>query len=84
MQKLIPYLVVFFIYLAVAADFWRGAKTVENSQSLKLHSAMIALGLVIHAWLLYQVIFVNGFELFNGLSIRYRINEYKSVSFLYI
>jgi len=70
MQKLIPYLVVFFIYLAVAADFWRGAKTAENSQSLKLHTAMIALGLVIHAWLLYQVIFVNGFDLgfFNMLS----------------
>lgn len=69
-QKLMPYLVVFFIYLAVAADFWREAKSAENAQSLKLHSAMIALGLVIHAWLLYQVIFENGFNLgfFNMLS----------------
>jgi ABC-type uncharacterized transport system permease subunit len=70
MHKLIPYLVVFFIYLVVAADFWRSAKTTENSQSLKLHSAMIALGLIIHAWLLYQVIFENSFNLgfFNMLS----------------
>jgi ABC-type uncharacterized transport system permease subunit len=70
MQKLIPYLVVFFIYLAVAADFWRSAKTTVNSQSLKLHSAMIALGLIIHAWLLYQVIFEKNFNLgfFNMLS----------------
>ncbi|MEQ1766986.1 MAG: cytochrome c biogenesis protein CcsA [Methylotenera sp.] len=70
MQKLIPYLVVFFIYIAVAADFWRGAKSPVKDQSLKLHSAMIALGLIIHAWLLYQVIFTHGFDLgfFNMLS----------------
>jgi len=70
MQKLIPYLVVFVIYIAVAVDFWRGAKATTNSQSLKLHSAMITLGLIIHAWLLYQVIFENHFNLgfFNMLS----------------
>lgn len=61
-QKLIPYLVVVFIYLAVAADFWRIAKTPENTQ-LKLHSAMIALGLLIHGWLLHQSIFSAGFNL---------------------
>jgi ABC-type uncharacterized transport system permease subunit len=63
MQKLIPYLVVVFIYLAVAADFWRGAKITTSEQSLKLHSAMIALGLIIHGWLLYQSIFSAGFNL---------------------
>jgi len=70
MQKLIPYLVVVFIYLAVAADFWRSAKTPANPQALNLHSAMIALGLIIHGWLLYQVLFENGFNLgfFNVLS----------------
>jgi ABC-type uncharacterized transport system permease subunit len=70
MQHLIPYLVVFFIYIAVALDFWRSAKLPEKSQSLKLHSAMIALGLVIHAWLLYQAIFSEGFNLgfYNALS----------------
>lgn len=40
------------------------------SQYLKLHSTMIAFGLIIHAWLLYQTIFVNGYNLgfFNVLS----------------
>ncbi|HEY0562580.1 MAG TPA: cytochrome c biogenesis protein CcsA [Methylophilus sp.] len=61
---LIPYLIVAFIYLAVAADFWRIAKSslssAEQSQSLKLHSAMIALGLVLHGWLLYRDIFSVG------------------------
>lgn len=68
MQHLIPYLVVSFIYVAVAADFWRTAKTnlspEEIAQSLKLHSAMIALGLLLHGWLLYRDIFaVGGFNL---------------------
>ncbi len=69
MQKLIPYLVVVFIYLAVAAAFWRDTKS-TSTQTLKLHSAIIALGLVIHAWLLYQGIFAAGFNLgfYNALS----------------
>ena len=68
-QHLIPYLAVAFIYFAVAADFWRDAKA-KSSPSLKLHSVMIALGLIIHAWLLYQGIFANGFNLgfYNALS----------------
>lgn len=71
MQKLIPYLAVVFIYLAVATDFWRRAKVPARAQYLKLHTSMIALGLIIHAWLLYQVIFANGFNLgfFNVLSV---------------
>lgn len=70
MQKLIPYFAVVFIYLAVATDFWRCAKTPTITQYLKLHTAMIAIGLIIHSWLLYQVIFDNGFNLgfFNVLS----------------
>jgi ABC-type uncharacterized transport system permease subunit len=63
MQKLIPYLVVVFIYLAVAADFWRTPKSSETNSHLKLHSAMIALGLLVHGWLLHQSIFANGFNL---------------------
>jgi ABC-type uncharacterized transport system permease subunit len=70
MQNYLPYIVVAFIYLAVAFDFWRGAKS-ANAQSLKLHSAIIALGLLIHAWLLYQGIFAEGFNLgfYNALSL---------------
>lgn len=63
MQKLIPYLVVVFIYSAVAADFWRANKPAEKSANLKLHSAMIALGLLVHGWLLHQSIFSMGFNL---------------------
>jgi ABC-type uncharacterized transport system permease subunit len=63
MQNLIPYLVVVFIYLAVAADFWRANKSSEKGAHLKLHSAIIALGLLLHGWLLHQSIFSVGFNL---------------------
>ena len=64
-QTFIPYLVVAFIYIAVAADFWRGNKSkgAENKFVFKLHSAVLALGLVIHGWLLYLGIFATGFNL---------------------
>ena len=61
-QHLIPYLAVATFYFTVAAVFWRDAKA-KNLQSLKLHSTMIAFGLLIHAWLLYQGIFSEGFNL---------------------
>jgi ABC-type uncharacterized transport system permease subunit len=62
MQNLIPYLVVVFIYLAVAVDFWRVAKMPDKN--LKLHSAMIALGLALHGWLLWCGLFSEaGFNL---------------------
>ncbi|HOY88034.1 MAG: cytochrome c biogenesis protein CcsA [Methylotenera sp.] len=57
MQNLIPYLIVFFIYLAVAVDFWRIAKQPEKN--LKLHSSMIALGLTLHGWLLFHDVFAS-------------------------
>ncbi|HQS44048.1 MAG TPA: cytochrome C biogenesis protein, partial [Methylotenera sp.] len=34
MQNLIPYLVVVFIYIAVAADFWRAHKSSEKNANL--------------------------------------------------
>jgi ABC-type uncharacterized transport system permease subunit len=64
MQHLIPYIVVSFIYLAVAADFWRIAKIAKHSVNdalpMQLHSSMIALGVVLHGWLLYRDIFAVG------------------------
>jgi ABC-type uncharacterized transport system permease subunit len=65
-QTFIPYLVVAFIYFAVAADFWRGNKpdgATINKLAFKLHSAILALGLVVHGWLLYAGIFSQGFNL---------------------
>jgi len=68
MHSLILYLIVAFIYVAVAIDFWRNKKS--EASILKLHSAMIALGLLLHAWLLYQDVFAQGFNfgLANALS----------------
>jgi ABC-type uncharacterized transport system permease subunit len=68
--NIFPYLVVAFIYLAVAVDFWRTAKSNNKEQSLKLHSTMITLALVLHGGLLYQGVFSSGFNLgfFNALS----------------
>ncbi len=75
MHHLIPYLAVAFIYLTVSFDFWRSAKLKPNTSaatlSLKLHTAMIALGLILHGNLLYRDIFTAGgfnLGLFNALS----------------
>ncbi|MEE9330672.1 MAG: cytochrome c biogenesis protein CcsA [Methylophilaceae bacterium] len=75
MRHLIPYLVVTFIYIAVAIDYWRTAKQstlpAANTPSLKLHAAMVALGLLLHGGLLYRDIFAIGdfnFGLFYALS----------------
>lgn len=68
MHNLILYLVVAFIYAAVAVDFWRNTKA--ELPTLKLHSTMIALGLLLHGWLLYQDVFASDFNfgLLNALS----------------
>ncbi len=63
-QHLIPYLVVAFIYTAVAMDYWRIAKqnkpVSETQASFRLHSAMVALGIVLHGWLLYRDVLTLG------------------------
>jgi ABC-type uncharacterized transport system permease subunit len=67
MNALIPHFIVALIYLGVAADFWRGAKTAANASSPKaessanLRTALVALGLAIHGWLLYKDIFGGDF-----------------------
>ncbi len=74
MQHLIPYLVIAFIYLAVAIDYWRIAKSgsaIEHKSAVKLHAAMVALGLLLHGGLLYRDIFAVGsfhFGIFYALS----------------
>lgn len=79
MQNLILYIAVAFIYLMVAADYWRYSKKNTNSkatleaastQTLTLHSAMIALALALHGWLIFNGLFGNGFNLgfYNALS----------------
>lgn len=67
MHHYIPYLIVAFIYIAVAADFWRLAKLAadtDRTSSLSLHRMMIALGIVLHGYLLYRDVFaLGGFNL---------------------
>lgn len=69
-QLLLPISVVAFIYLAVAILYRHKAKHETNAQTLKLHSALITAGLILHGFVLYQAIFPNGFNLgfFNALS----------------
>lgn len=63
-QHLLPYLIVAFVYMAVALDYWRIAKqgkpVDENAFPFQLHSAMVALGLVMHGGLLYRDMFAIG------------------------
>lgn len=63
MLELAPYLVTALIYLLVAADYWRNAAKPASGKSLRWHAAMIAAGLVLHAWLLYQSLFNGGLNL---------------------
>lgn len=63
MIEFAPYFVVALIYTLVAADFWRGAKSPPSGKSLRWHSALIAVGLVLHGWLLYGSLFDGGLNL---------------------
>jgi ABC-type uncharacterized transport system permease subunit len=74
MQTLIPYIAVAFIYLTVAADFWRNVRVAEGKSvslgipaqskpNLTLHSMLIAFALTLHGWLLFNSMFGNGFNL---------------------
>ena len=57
----LPYLVTTLIYIWVAIHFWR--TPTPSQASLRLHSGLIALGLVIHGGLLYQDIFIGDLNL---------------------
>jgi ABC-type uncharacterized transport system permease subunit len=58
-----PYLVTALIYALVAADFWRNAKKPASGKSLRWHAVMIAVGLILHGWLLYESLFAGGLNL---------------------
>lgn len=75
MIEFVPYFAVAFIYLWVAADYWRSAKKHNIAQApvakvrtgfgirLPWHTAIIAMGLLLHGGLLYHALFSNGFNL---------------------
>lgn len=63
-----PYLAVALIYAAVASDFWRGIRKETSISStsdvrLRWHSAFIAIGLILHGWILYNTLFSGGLNL---------------------
>ena len=57
----LPYLITALIYIWVAVHFWR--TPTPSQTSLRLHSGLIALGLVVHGGLLYQDIFIGDLNL---------------------
>jgi ABC-type uncharacterized transport system permease subunit len=63
MIEFLPYLIVAIIYILVAVDFWRAAKTPTTDKTLRWHSVAIAVGLMLHGWLLYGSLFNGGLNL---------------------
>lgn len=63
MIEFLPYFVVALIYIVVAVDFWRNAKSPASNETLRWHTSIIAVALVLHAWLLYDTIFNAGLNL---------------------
>ncbi len=63
-SHLLPYLVVAFIYMAVALDYWRLSKHSKRGLEVRLpfqlHSAMVALGILLQGGLLYRDVFAVG------------------------
>ena len=68
MHITILYLAVAFIYASVAADFWRMSKANSVPQNQHLHAVMIAFGLVLHGWLLFDSIFTSTSPLVSGFN----------------
>lgn len=81
MQNFLPHLVVVIIYLAVAVAFWRSAKTAASKQSQTLYSALIALGLAIHGWLLYQDIFGSSYGA--GFGLGFNLGFFNALSLIF-
>src|SRR3972149_3496995 len=63
MIELLPYFIVALIYSFVAIDFWRAAKIPTAVATLRWHSVAIAVGLMLHGWLLYGSLFNGGLNL---------------------
>jgi ABC-type uncharacterized transport system permease subunit len=59
----LPYLSVIVLYAVVAIRFWRSVSQQTKQPRSSRHPTLIALGLVIHASLLYQDIFIGDLNL---------------------
>ncbi|MEZ0231423.1 MAG: inner membrane protein YpjD [Methylophilaceae bacterium] len=63
MFEFAPYFITALIYILVAADFWFDTPSKTSQRKFRLHSALIASGLVLHGWLLYHSLFTGGLNL---------------------
>jgi hypothetical protein len=59
----LPYLAVIFLYSVVAIRFWRSVSQPIKQPKSSKHATLIALGLLIHASLLYQDVFIGDLNL---------------------
>ena len=63
MLEFIPYLITAGIYLAVAGDYWRKARQPSSEVRWQWHFSLVAVGLALHGWLLYETMFAGGLNL---------------------
>lgn len=63
MMEFIPYLVIAGLYLLVAADYWRKSRQKATEVRWQWHFTLIAIGLSLHGWLLYETMFEGGLDL---------------------
>lgn len=59
----LPYLTVSLIYLSVAYVYWRHDPNSAGQTAVKLHTPLIAIGLILHGYILYNSLFQNGLNL---------------------
>src|SRR5450830_1764612 len=66
MIEFAPYFITALIYAIVSADFWLDASAKPSLKISRWHPYLIAVGLILHACLLYKSLFTGGLNL--GLS----------------
>jgi ABC-type uncharacterized transport system permease subunit len=66
MIEFAPYFITALIYILVAADFWLDASSKPSLRLSRWHPHLIAVGLMLHGYLLYKSLFTDGLNL--GLS----------------
>lgn len=63
MLEFIPYLITAGIYLVAAAAYWRKARKTAPETRWQWDFSIIAVGLALHGWLLYDTMFAGGLNL---------------------
>ncbi|HYD33157.1 MAG TPA: cytochrome C biogenesis protein, partial [Methylophilaceae bacterium] len=63
MLEFLPYLITAGIYLVAAVEYWRKAKKTAPVSRWQWDFGIIAIGLALHGWLLYETMFEAGLNL---------------------